>query len=360
MVNTMKAAVLKAPGELAIQEVPIFKLKHDEVQIKVLSCGICGSDLRYFVGENPWALHTLGKHVDNPPNIILGHEFCGIVCDVGSNIYKSLLNRRVVVLPFKSCGNCYDCHNGNYNICKYTKHLGHAAGFGLQSFYAGGMAEYCPIWAANCYIIPENISDSEATFFDVAAVGIHALNKAGAKPGQSVLTIGCGPLGFSILSFAPYWGAVKLFATEPSEKAREIISSKGVVTFTGSEDELDFQILSNTNNIGVDAVFDTVGTLETQALGRKVLASYGVMVNLAVHHNEISFFMDELGREKSICSSCNFLPSEFRLAIDMVTSGKIDLKSYITHEMQLIKVREAFEIASDRIKSGALKIVLKP
>lgn len=360
MTATMRAAVLESPKKLVVREVPVFAPGPDEVQIQVKACGICGSDLRYFQGENPWALHTLGRHVDNPPNIILGHEFCGVVTEVGSRENESFLGSRVVVAPYKPCGRCDDCRSGNYHLCRYTRHIGHAAGWGKQPIYPGGMAEYCPVWTTQCYKLPESISDSEATFLDIAGVGVHALNRAGPMPGRSVLVIGCGPLGFSILALSPYWGAVRRFATETKAKAREIISSQGVTAFSGLETELDEKIFGLTDGRGVNLVFDTVGIRETQNLGRKVLAPRGIMVNLAIHHKKVSFFMDELGKERSIQSSCNYLFPEFKMVIDLTASGKIDLKPYITHKLPLAQAPEAFALASDRTTSGALKVVLKP
>ena len=81
----MKAIVLVKPETLKLMDIPEPSMtKSNHVIVKVMSCGICGSDIRYWRGENPWALHTLGKHVDNPPNIVLGHEFSGIVVKVNS------------------------------------------------------------------------------------------------------------------------------------------------------------------------------------------------------------------------------------------------------------------------------------
>ncbi len=360
MQKTMKAVVLVSPGKLLVEEVPIFPLKFNEVQIKVSACGICGSDIRYLNGENPWALHTLGMPLKNPPNIILGHEFCGTVHDVASKENENLIGKRVVVSPFKPCGVCRDCRNGNYNLCKFTKHIGHAAGWGKMKYYPGGMAEYCPVWADCCYELPDSISDSEATFLDIAGVGIHALNRAGLKPGQTILLIGCGPLGYSIILLSKYWGANNVLAIEPNKRARKVISELGIKTFIGTENRLSEIILEKNNNKGIDSIFETVGTAKTQLLSRNVLSSQGVIVNLAIHHQKIELFMDELGREKTILSSCNYLFKEFKLAIDILTSGKISFKPYITHELPIEKAVEAFNLVGNRIKSGALKVILKP
>ena len=86
----MKAAVLEAPYRLVLKEVPVPSPKPDEVLIKVGACGICGSDVRYYLGENPWALHTLGKGEAMPPNTILGHEVAGEIVEVGSPAFENL------------------------------------------------------------------------------------------------------------------------------------------------------------------------------------------------------------------------------------------------------------------------------
>jgi len=98
----MKAAVLSTPQKLEIQEIPIPKLEFGQVLIKVRKCGICGSDLRYFKGENPWSLHTLGIRRDNPPNTVLGHEFSGEVVEANDRSSNYLLGKKVAVLAYRA------------------------------------------------------------------------------------------------------------------------------------------------------------------------------------------------------------------------------------------------------------------
>lgn len=356
----MKAVVLKSPKILEILDVPIFKLKTGEVQIKIMACGICGSDIRYFSGENPWAIHTLGKQIDNPPNIILGHEFCGIVCEVKDKSNNYLLGKRVAIIPYKPCGTCEECYQGFYHLCKNTIHIGHAAGWGKQQYYPGGMAEYCPVWNENCYLLPDTISDSEATMLDIAGVAIHALNVGNVKPGQSILVLGCGPLGYCILAFSKLWGSILSITTEPIKRAREVASSQGILSFSGYEKDLYKLIISKTGGSGIDVVFDTVGNSKTQALGRKVLKSKGRIINLAIHNKRFSFYMNELSGEKILCTSCNYLFNEFKLAIDLVSNKKVKLSNFISHEQPLENANYAFNMVSNRDDFEALKVVLKP
>ena len=113
----MKAVVLTRPRSLELMDISRPELtEENHVLIKVHACGICGSDLRYWAGDNPWALHTLGKHVDNPPNIILGHEFAGEVVEVNSTAHEHLLGKRVGVQAFRACGRCDFCRSGRQNL----------------------------------------------------------------------------------------------------------------------------------------------------------------------------------------------------------------------------------------------------
>lgn len=125
----MKAVVLLEPEHLELMDIPEPTLTEDNhVLIKVESCGICGSDLRYYKGENPWAFHTLGVHKENPKNMVMGHEFVGTVVKVNSEKYEHLLGKRVGVQAFRVCNECYLCKSGRENLCPNTVHLGHAQG----------------------------------------------------------------------------------------------------------------------------------------------------------------------------------------------------------------------------------------
>ncbi len=106
----MQAVILRSPKKLELAETSAPKLTHEEhVLINVKACGICGSDLRYWAGENPWALHTLGRDVDDPPNIILGHELTGVVEAVNSSKYAHLVGSRVGAQAYRTCGHCDFC-----------------------------------------------------------------------------------------------------------------------------------------------------------------------------------------------------------------------------------------------------------
>lgn len=356
----MKAVVLKKPREIRIEDVPVPTLKSDEVLVKVAACGICGSDIRYFEGENPWALHTLGEERPNPPNIILGHEFAGEVVEVGNSSLKELMGKRVVVSPYKACGLCRFCRTGRYNLCTATTHLGHGAGWGEMEYYPGGMAEYCQVWADKVYPLSGSISSVEATLLDIVGVAIHGMNVAGMAPGSEVLVMGTGPLGISLVQIARIWGAKRVFCTDTYRKPLELALKVGAdETIEVGRDDVVERILEKTDGCGVDVVVDTVGTTKVQMDALRVLAASGTLVNMATNANPISLKLMDLGSERVMRSSSNYFFHEFQMALDLAAAGKVSLSPLITHKFPLEQAVDAFDVAIERERNQALKVVLE-
>lgn len=357
----MKAAVLKGPEKLEVESVPYPALNSDESMVKVHACGVCGSDIRYFKGENPWALQTLGQKKENPSNIILGHEFAGEVVEVGNASLDEWRGKRVVVSPYKPCGNCRFCKRGQHNLCQAAIHLGHGAGWGKRRYYPGGMAEFCSVWADKCYPLPENISYEEATLLDIIGVAVHAVNVSQMKPMQDVLVMGCGPLGNSIIQVVRVYGAKRTFCTDVSSKALEVAAQIGVDEAINANQENVVQtILKKTNNFGVEVIFDTVGTVEVQQQALQLLAPNGTLVNMVVNREKISLDLLKLSSERVIRSSSNYLFPEFQMALDLLAAGKIQVKPLITHHFPISDINQAFKVLSDREKYQTLKVIILP
>ncbi len=357
----MKAAVLKGPKRLEVESVSYPILNSGEVMVEVYACGVCGSDIRYFKGENPWALQTLGLKKENPPNIILGHEIAGEVVEVSDASLEKWKGKRVAIAPYEPCGNCRFCKKGQHNLCQAAIHLGHGAGWGEREYYPGGMAEFCSVWADRCYPLPESISYEEAAPLDIVGVAVHAVNVSQMKSGQDVLVIGCGPLGNSIIQVTRVYGARRIFCTDIFPKALETASQVGVdETMNTNRDDPVQTVLKKTNDFGVEAMFDTVGTPEVQAQALQMLAPGGTLVNMVVNREEISLTLLKLSSERVIRSSSNYLFPEFQIALDLLAAGKIQTKPLITHRFPISEINQAFEVLGDRQKYQTLKLIILP
>lgn len=354
---TMPAAVLRGPLDLELARIPEFDLAEDQVMVEPATCGICGSDLRYYYGENPWALHTLGKSLKNPPNIVLGHELAGIVKDAAN--FPSLRGKRVAVLSFKACGQCEMCRSGRENLCKNTMHLGHGAGWGTRSYYPGGMAEACPAWGKLCFELPDEMSFEEASLLDVVGVGVHAARVAGVGPGASAAVFGAGPIGNAIMQVAGAMGASKTFVIDTYDVALDIARKCGATLAIKASETNAVSAIREANHGNCSAVFDTVGTAETLRQCISLLAESGTLVNMAVHDTSVALNSLDLGSERTLRTSCNFLPEEYPLSLALVASGQVNVKPWITHRFRLREVKKAFQTALNKEKNGAFKIMVK-
>ncbi len=356
----MKAVVLRKPRDLVLLDVPrpVLRLPQ-EVLIQVGACGICGSDVRYWAGENPWALHTLGRHVDNPPNIILGHEFAGVVVAVNAPHYEPLLGKRVGVQAFRACGECELCQAGHENLCQHTFHVGHAQGWGERPFYPGAYAEYCIGWADLLHVMPEALTFEEAAMRDFLAVAVHAVNRAALKPGATVLCIGGGPVGLSVAQVAKAQGADKIFISDPSPLAQQIIAQFADFTIIDPTSQTLADVIRR--DIGqahahVHAIFDSVGLEAIPQEAMPLLAEAGTYVNLAVHDVPLHLNASALGSERSMTTSSNALYQDEREAHALLCEGAVDVRPMITHRFPLAQFQKAFDLLLQEPKA-AYKVV---
>lgn len=344
--TTALSVVLAGPGDLRVERIPIPRVGDDAVRVRLGACGICGSDLRYLRGENPWSQHTLGRHVTSPPNMVLGHEVAGLA-RTGDG------ETRVAILAYKACGTCPACRAGRENICANVQHIGHATGWGEMEHYPGGMAEEFEVWPGFAYPIPESISFDEATFLDGLAVSIHACDRAQVASGKRVAVVGLGPIGMMAAQVAMHRGASRVAACDATELPVQLAGGVGLEDAVRA-DALDFLDVADE----YDAIVDTIGTPQTVAAALRALRPGGALALLAVHDGEIAVNQLALSGERLVTTSANNPYDDFARAIELMAGGAVRVKSLVTHRFPLARATEAFEVMAQKDRMGAYKIVL--
>lgn len=364
---TMPAGVLVGPRQLEIREIPVWPLADygddDLVLIKVSACGVCGSDFRYYAGENPWAQHTLGRFVPNPPNIVLGHEYAGTVVAVLSSANQKLLGKRVAPVCSKVCGRCADCLAGRTRLCADTVHMGHGQGWGDREYFPGAYAQYALAWGSTCFPISDALPFDDAAMMDILAVCLHVAEQGAIQPGRPVLCIGAGPAGNGVAQVALNLGASRVLLLERSSVAVQIAKSQGigsVVDVSGlSDSEISLKIKGFAPE-GFASVFDTVGSADSLRLGIEHLGKAGTLVNLAVHDEEIPLNFLRLGSERRLVTSCNFEVGDYPRALAWLESGRLQVRDWLT-PVRLSEVPGWFErVTSASQEKGAFKLVIDP
>ncbi|RLA38578.1 MAG: hypothetical protein DRR42_28535 [Gammaproteobacteria bacterium] len=357
----MKALVLKSPETLEVMNVPSPNLSTGQVLVKVSRCGLCGSDIRYFHGENPWAKQTLQMNIPNPPNIILGHEFIGEVVEAHDSTDKMLIGKRVAVQTWSACGRCDSCRSGHENFCKETKHLGHGQGWGKMEFYPGGMAEYCPVFSNHVHELPKNITDEQATFLDPLTAALHAVDVAKPEVLNRVVVLGAGPIGIIIAQLSKVYGAAETFITDIADDNLRVARNLGidhVLNVADSGQTITDLVKRKTNGLGVDRVFNTVGSQDSIVESLTLLKNTGLVVLMATKNEEISFPALLLSGERTIKTSTNAMYTDFPRAIELLASGLVKVEPMITHRFNLSDGVKAFETAINKSQNQAIKIVL--
>ncbi|MHA1266458.1 MAG: zinc-dependent alcohol dehydrogenase [Candidatus Helarchaeota archaeon] len=335
----MQAVVLRKPYHLEYMRIPIWPIAKykdpDLILIKVKACGVCGSDFRYYRGENPWAQHTTGRKIMNPPNIVLGHEYAGEVVAVLSVANQKWLGKYVAPICSKVCGICEMCRTNRAHLCENTIHIGHGQGWGVQSYYPGAYAEYAPAWAPGCYELPSTLSFEEAAMMDVLAVSTHAYQRNRHIEELPLLIMGAGPVGNGIGQVAQNRGVdpSNIFILENSAIAIEIAKKTGFHQIINPSNISKAAILEHllqlTNRKKFYSIFDCVGTEFSFNLGMKLLDKGGTFVNLAVHNRQLQNFNQmHLASERALTTSSNFSLAAYEQAWKWLCQGNFKLNSW--------------------------------
>lgn len=325
----MKAAIFDAVGKpLRVGTAADPAPTADEVVLKVAACGICGSDLH--MSEDP---DTFGI----APQSVLGHEFAGEVVAVGAEVTELACGDRVAVAPMWGCGHCGRCRAGEPAWCPQMRLIG------------GGYAEYASVAARQCRKLPETLSLAEGALAEPTAVGLHAVMRAGLKPGDRVLVLGAGPIGLLVAFWARRLGAAQVVVADINTHQKSRAESLGATGFAISGPDLR-QDFSEQTGGPPDIVFECVGKKGLIAFACALARVQGTIVGvgLCVGGDEWDPFA-VLSKELVIVMSAFFSMREFEVALDVLAAeGTYRPQALITGRIGLDDVPNTFEALRSR------------
>jgi L-iditol 2-dehydrogenase len=335
--KTMRAGVYREKGIVRVEEVPVPVLADGEVLIKVAACGICGTDIKKIF------------HAYVPPPQILGHELAGTVVAVGRGITKWKLGDRVMSFHHIPCGKCFYCEHRLFSQCKQYKTTGLTAGFTPNG---GGFAEYVKAmpWVADRGIValPDNVSFEEATFIEPINTIAKAVQKARISAGETVLILGCGPIGLQLLMVANLERA-KLYTSDPMALRRAKSLTLGALeSFDPSDGKLVDQIKARTDGRGADAVLVAVAHPAVVVDALAAARPGGRVLLFAANDpvTRIEFPASAVGiDEKEILGSYSAAVDIQEAAADLVLQKKLPVMDIVTHRFPLARIQEGLELA---------------
>jgi len=340
MADSMRAVVVRAPMEFAVEDVPVPEIPRGGLLLKILACGLCGSDLR--------TLRMGHRRVTFPWTI--GHEISGTVEKLGEG-YTGEWNvgDTLAVGPLAYCGTCEFCQDGEYELCENQKEIGQT--------WAGGFAQYMALPAetirlGNIQKIPEGADPKLAAVAEPVSSCVNAQEKANIKLGETVVIIGAGPIGCIHISLARARGANRIFIIDLSPdrlKMAEAFEPDAVIN--GGETDAVQEVMKLTGGKGAHVVIvaapapqAAVQAVEMARKGGRVIqfggmpkdnSKPGVDMNL-VHYNSLH-----------IIGTSTFAPRHNRLALELLIQGTIPGDKLITHTFPLEDFVKGAKLALD-------------
>lgn len=330
----MKANVLFNINDLQYTDVPEPKLKEGEALIKVKAAGICGSDISRVFKTGTYHFPT-----------IIGHEFSGIVTKVNNINDSSWIGKHVGIFPLKPCFKCESCQNNVYELCSNYDYLG--------SRCNGGFAEYVavPVW--NLIELPQNVDFESAAMIEPAAVAMHALRMSQFKPNKSIAVIGPGTIGIILCKLALLSGISNVYLIGRTQAKLDFAHSFGINKICNStQTNVKEWIDNQTNNRGIDIVFEGTGASNSLELSLDIVKKSGTIVTLGNPTTDIilnkNSYWKILRKQLSIKGTWNSrfktLHNDWEEIIRLLENNQLELSKLITHKLPLSKLSEGLEI----------------
>lgn len=331
----MKAALLTRLREIEVRDVPEPQLTGPrDVLLRIDAVGVCGSDVHYY------KTGRIGTAVVNYP-FVMGHECAGTVMQTGADVRGLKPGQRVAIDPLVACGGCDQCVAGRPNTCRNQRFLGQPGEL------SGSLAEYVVLPQESCYPVPESMSPAQAAMVEPLSIGIHAQRLSQVKAGSTIAILGSGPIGLSVLLACRAAADCTAYMTDLIDERLKMAGRLGAA-WTGNPRRIDvLQAIGTAEPAGMDFVFECAGEQETLNQAVDLLKPGGALVIVGIPEvDEVSFPVHTLRRKEITIKNVRRQNHCMAPAIELVSSGRINIDPLITHHFPLQDTGSAFEMVS--------------
>ena len=344
----MNAVVFHGPRTLSIEETKVPRAGPGELVVATKVALTCGTDLKMYNRGHPYA----------KPPIIMGHEFAGIISQVGEKVTGFKEGMRVVAANSAPCGECYYCQHSQENLCDYLSE--NILGFSHSGAYADYVKIPSRIVARNTIELEESIDFKLAACVEPLACALHGFEVADMKAGQNVVILGAGPIGLLHIQLAKMYGASSIINVARSRKKLSLAKRLGASnTIVANEEQIE-EVKRLTDGRGADLVIEAVGLPQTWETAFQITRKGGKTMffggcpagaSLKVEAYRVHY------EEMTLLGSFHHTPGAVRRALGMITSGEIEVSPLITHDLPLSRTADAFAMMSE---GRAMKVALFP
>jgi len=337
----MKQQVMIEPGKIEFREIPIPELKENEVLVKIMRIGVCGSDIHVYHGKHPYTSYPVTQ----------GHEVSGVIEKAGSKITEFKPGDKVTIQPQVVCGKCHSCLHEKYHICDELEVMG---------FQTTGMAsEFFVTDADRILNLPDDMSYEQGAMIEPLAVACSVFTKTDDLNGLNVIVLGAGPIGNLTAQTAKALGAKSVLITDVSDFRLEIAKKVGIdYTINPLKQDLSEEIVKAFGPDRADLIIECVGINQTIddaiANARKgtdiiIVGVYGDKPVV-----DLSTVQD---RELRLIGMLMYQTKEYLKAIELIHSGRVQLEPLMTKHFKFEDYDKAYQYIEEK-KDKVMKIFI--
>lgn len=321
----MKAIKVPKPFEIVIEDIPEPQISSPtDVKIRITSGGICGSDIGIWNGTNSLATY---------PRVI-GHEFGGIVTEVGKNVISVKVGDKVAVDPVMSCGSCYACKIGRHNVCSTLEVLG--------VHRDGGFCECVCVPEKNVHKFHTDFDEDMLSVVEPFTIGIEINRRGQIKQGDKVLIMGSGPIGIAAMQVAKKNGAEVMMTDLVESRLKKARLMGADCTVLVSKQDLEQEIARFTSREGMPVVVDTVCVPSSFEQAVQIACPAGRVVVIGLKNQPSQITMADITKKELTIVGSRLNCNCFDEVIEGLESGSLNPKPFVTHIFSYKDVEEAF------------------
>lgn len=331
---TNHAAVMPELGVIEIRQLADPDPGPREAVVRMEAVGVCGSDTAYYT------VGRIGDYIVDGP-IILGHECSGQVVAVGSEVTRVKVGDRVAIEPGTPCRDCRDCMAGRYHLCPDLV-------FFATPPYDGSLVQRMAIDERQLFVMPDGMSYEEGAMCEPLSVGIWACKRAGLEPGDRVLVTGAGPVGLLAAQVARAFGASSVTVADIAEFRLDMARELGFeVERVGEGTDDDFDVL-----------LECSGAPTALADGLWRLRTNGRAAMVGMPKQDVTLALSRLNVKELTVGLVNRYAHTWPTAIELISSGRVDVASLVTHRFPLDETADALMLA--KTVPDSVKAIISP
>jgi alcohol dehydrogenase len=355
--KTMKAVVFMEAGRIELQEKAVPSVGPGEALVRVTTTTICGTDVHILKGEYPVR-----------PGLIIGHEPVGVIAKLGAGVTGYTVGQRVIVGAITPCGQCHACLDNDRSQCgdmnedRMAKALG---GWKFGNTIDGCQAEYVrvPYAMSNLTLIPDGLTDEQVLMCpDIMSTGFGGAESGNIRIGDTVVVFAQGPIGLCATAGAKLMGASRIIAVDGIPERLEMSKQLGADYVINYRDTDPVEAIRElTGGRGVDVAIEALGTQQTFESALRSLRPGGTLSSLGVYSGKLTIPLDAftagLGDHRIVTTLCPGGKERMRRLLNVVESGRVDLRGLVTHRYTLDRIEEAYDLFANQ-RDGVLKVAI--